>query len=547
MKKSYTFLIIILSLMIIILAGNIILKDKEAKQNKSAEKSEPKIEQTKEKKKEPVITKIYFVGDMMLTRGVESSVNKNFGGKFSELFKNVPELKEADILFGNLEGPISENGNNVGSKYSFRLKPAVLPVLKETGFDVLSFANNHIGDWNVRAFNDTLANLKEYNILFTGAGENKDIAETPTIIEKNGIRFGFVGFSDVGPNWMEATNEKSGILLAKDPNYSSIIKKAKEICDFLIVSIHFGEEYKPEHNIRQEKLAHLAIDSGADIIIGHHPHVEQDIETYQGKTIIYSLGNFIFDQYFSEETMRGMVYMLTFENKELREAKKMISILNKKYQLEGIFEENDILDKEEIIYSNCPKPDKDYEDLMFLDIDQQVKIPDINYIPKNLVQLGELATKENLCLVQEAKKHLAEMFKSAEEAELLIKATSTFRDYKYQDGLYKRALENNPNPKESVAKPGHSEHQLGTTVDLSGGSIDYASASINFDNTPEDLWLRKNAYSYGFVMSYPYDKDKITGYKYEPWHYRYVGIDIAKEIKDSGLTLVEYLRLKNLP
>lgn len=346
MKKSYTFLIIILSLMIIILAGNIILKDKEAKQNKSAEKSEPKIEQTKEKKKEPVITKIYFVGDMMLTRGVESSVNKNFGGKFSELFKNVPELKEADILFGNLEGPISENGNNVGSKYSFRLKPAVLPVLKETGFDVLSFANNHIGDWNVRAFNDTLANLKEYNILFTGAGENKDIAETPTIIEKNGIRFGFIGFSDVGPNWMKATNEKSGILLAKDPNYSSIIKKAKEICDFLIVSIHFGEEYKPEHNIRQEKLAHLAIDSGADIIIGHHPHVEQDIEIYQGKTIIYSLGNFIFDQYFSEETMRGMVYMLTFENKELREAKKMISILNKKYQLEGIFEEEEILDRE---------------------------------------------------------------------------------------------------------------------------------------------------------------------------------------------------------
>ena len=547
MKKNYISLIIILGLIILTLIGligfNIVTKTQDTKW---VEKNKPEQEQ-KQVKEQPVITKVYFVGDMMLARGVESSVNKNFGGNFSELFKNVPELKDADILFANLEGPISDSGNNVGSKYSFRFKPAVLPVLKETGFDVFSFANNHIGDWNIKAFNNTLTNLKNYNILVAGAGENKAVTENPVIIEKNGIRFGFIGFSDVGPNWMKAGNESSGILLASDPNYTSIINQAKGSCDFLIVSIHFGEEYKTTHNNRQESLAHSAIDAGADIIIGHHPHVGQDIEIYKEKPIIYSLGNFIFDQYFSKETMRGIVYMLRFEDKELKETKKMISILNKKYQLEGIFEENDILDKEEIIYSNCPKPDKDYEDLMFLDIDQQVKIPDINYIPKNLVQLGELATKENLCLVQEAKKHLAEMFKSAEEAELLIKATSTFRDYKYQDGLYKRALENNPNPKESVAKPGHSEHQLGTTVDLSGGSIDYASASINFDNTPEDLWLRKNAYSYGFVMSYPYDKDKITGYKYEPWHYRYVGIDIAKEIKDSGLTLVEYLRLKNLP
>ena len=104
-----------------------------------------------------------------------------------------------------------------------------------------------------------------------------------------------------------------------------------------------------------------------------------------------------------------------------------------------------------------------------------------------------------------------------------------------------------PDPKKSVAKPGYSEHQLGTTVDLSGSSINFASASINFDNTPEDLWLRENAHLYGFIMSFPYGKDETTGYKYEPWHYRYVGKDVAKKIKNSGLTLVEYLRLKNLP
>ena len=545
MKKNNNFLIIILGLMTVILAGLISLKIITTRQDEWSVRDEPRQEKTKDKG--PVITKVYFVGDMMLARGVESSVNKNFGGDFSELFKNVPELKEADILFGNLEGPISENGNNVGSKYSFRFNKAVLPALKEAGFNVLSFANNHIGDWNVKAFNDTLINLKDYNILFTGAGENKALAETPAIIEKNGIRFGFIGFSDVGPNWMEATEERSGILLASDPNYSSIISRAKEDCDFLIVSIHFGEEYKPVHNERQEKLAHLAIDAGADIIIGHHPHVEQDIEIYEGKTIIYSLGNFIFDQHFSKETMRGMIYMLTFEDKELSEAKKMTSILNKKYQPEGLFEDEEIKDKEEIVHSSCPKPDKDYENLMFLALDQENGLPDINYTPRDLVSLGEISTRKDICLVQEVKKSLTLMFESAKEVGLSIKVTSAFRDYNYQENLYKNALKNNPDPKKSVAKPGYSEHQLGTTADLSGSSINFASASINFDNTPEDLWLRENAYLYGFIKSFPYGKDGITGYKYEPWHYRYVGKDVAKKIKNSGLTLVEYLRLKNLP
>ncbi|HQM18939.1 MAG TPA: CapA family protein, partial [Candidatus Paceibacterota bacterium] len=217
MKKNNNFLIIILGLMTVILAGLISLKIITTRQDEWSVRDEPRQEKTKDNG--PVITKVYFVGDMMLARGVESSVNKNFGGDFSELFKNVPELKEADILFGNLEGPISNNGNNVGSIYSFRHKLLILPALKKAGFDVLSFANNHIGDWNVKAFNDTLTHLKDYDILVTGAGENKVVAETPAIIEKNDIRFGFIGFSDVGPNWMEATEERSGILLASDPNY----------------------------------------------------------------------------------------------------------------------------------------------------------------------------------------------------------------------------------------------------------------------------------------------------------------------------------------
>lgn len=487
-------------------------------------------------------TKIYFVGDIMLDRGVLGSVNKNFNGNFSELFKNVPELKSADILFGNLEGPISDVGNNVGSKYSFRMNPLVLPTLKEVGFNVFSFANNHVGDWNVKAFNDTLSRLKENNISITGAGFDKNEASLPSIIEKNGIRFGFLGFSDVGPNWMEAKENKAGILLASDPDFSKIITTAKENSDVLIVSIHFGEEYEKIHNKKQEKIARTAIDSGADIVVGHHPHVIQDIEYYNGKPIIYSLGNFMFDQYFSKETMRGMVIMATFQNKELKELKSLISIQNKKYQIEGLFDEDKIKDIEEVLYSNCPKPNKDYSDMSLLNIGQKISLPDISYIPKNLVELGNLSTNKNFCLVQEAKKALGNMINEALGKNLKIKATSAFRDYSSQENLYKNILLYDKDAEKAVAKPGHSEHQLGTTIDLSGETIEYTSAKTSFDNTPEELWLRENAHHFGFIMSYPYLKEDITGYKYEPWHYRYVGIDLAKKIKDSGLTLTEYLK-----
>jgi poly-gamma-glutamate synthesis protein (capsule biosynthesis protein) len=283
MKKSYFFLTIILTSVIVILLGLISIKIT----NKTKEIEQPKKQEVVKPK--PIITKVYFVGDMMLARGVQSSVNKNFGGDFSSLFENVPELKEADILFANLEGPISEKGNNVGSKYSFRIKPAVLPVLKEAGFDILSFANNHVGDWNVKAFNDTLVHLKDNNILVTGAGENKAEAEKVTIIEKNGIRFGFIGFSDVGPNWMQAKENSSGILLASDPNYASIISKAKEECDFLFVSIHFGEEYKKTHIIKDRKICTYRNRQWSRYGYRTPPTLTQDMEEYNGKTIITHL------------------------------------------------------------------------------------------------------------------------------------------------------------------------------------------------------------------------------------------------------------------
>ncbi len=293
-----------------------------------------------------------FAGDIMLDRGVKSSVNKNFAGDYSLLFKNAESLfQNDDITFLNLEGPVSDKGHIVGSIYSFEMDPVILPVIKNTGVDIVSFANNHVGDYTVLAFKDTLTRLTENNILYTGAGLNYTEAKAPTIISKNGMNIGYLAFSDVGPNWLPAKdgaknedgtlqnkNDSAGILLANNPNLAEIISSAKTQVDVLVVSFHWGDEYK-EHNARQSKLAHLSIDSGADIIVGHHPHVAQDLEIYKDKLIIYSLGNFIFDQYFSKETMQGLVVQTTIsKDGKITNTKEYINQLNKQYAIESIIE-----------------------------------------------------------------------------------------------------------------------------------------------------------------------------------------------------------------
>ncbi len=280
-----------------------------------------------------------FVGDIMLSRGVESSVNRYFGGNARELFRNVPELKLADIAFGNLEGPASDKGADAGSIYSFRMPVETVGILKDAGFDALSFANNHVGDWGRDAFTDTLDRLAAGAISAVGTGANRTDAKVPKIIEKKGMKVGFLGFSDVGPNWLAATEGASGILLASDPNFDEIISTAAQSVDTLVVSFHWGEEYSTEHTERQEMLARRAIDDGAKIIVGHHPHVAQDTENYKDGVIAYSLGNFIFDQAFSKDTRQGMLFSVRVKDGEVMQVNKKIVQFNEKtFQPERVIE-----------------------------------------------------------------------------------------------------------------------------------------------------------------------------------------------------------------
>jgi poly-gamma-glutamate synthesis protein (capsule biosynthesis protein) len=167
-----------------------------------------------------------------------------------------------------------------------------------------------MADWGINAFTDTLSRLKENEILYTGGGNNKTEAETPVIIEKHGMKIGYLGFSDVGPNYMTAGTDKAGVLLASDPNFDEIVRNAAKQVNYLIVTFHFGAEYQTTHNARQAELAHKAIDDGAKIVIGTHPHVVEDTEVYKNGYIAYSLGNFLFDQSWSKPTMQGLLLEL---------------------------------------------------------------------------------------------------------------------------------------------------------------------------------------------------------------------------------------------
>jgi len=186
----------------------------------------------------------------------------------------------------------------------------------------LSLANNHAFDYGRQALEDSLAKLSRSGIDYVGAGFNESEAYSPVIKEINGTKIGFLAYTDLGSPYWKATADASGIAWIDEEQLGlakSQIEKAKSEVDILIVSLHSGEEYAEAPAQFQVEFSKAAIDAGADLTVGHHPHVVQKPEIYNGKYIFYSLGNFIFDQAFSEETMEGQIVEILIENGKIRE------------------------------------------------------------------------------------------------------------------------------------------------------------------------------------------------------------------------------------
>lgn len=501
-------------------------------------------------KPESASARIMFVGDLMVDRGVENSVKNNLGGDFGKLFDHLSLFKEADGVFLNLEGPVTAKGPNVGSRFSFAMDEKILPVLTANNIKMVSFANNHVGDRSTSGFLDTLTNLRKNNIPYTGAGNNLDEVSQPKIITLQGLKIGFVGCTDVGPDWLKATESNPGVLLCSNPNLPTIISHAKDQVDFLVFSAHWGVEYHPR-TTRQQDLAHTVIDAGADMVIGHHPHVVEETEMYKGKFIAYSMGNFIFDQYFSDPTMQGLLVDATIEKHAIKNITLKIIELDKtgnKYQPKEIRDatDKDFLKKGVVTAQTCPAA-RDAGTSKWLEpVGPDMDIG--NYIPQDLIPLNNRINVQTTasCLTETAANALITMEQDMADQGLKLIMTSGFRSRNTQETIHDSStttLEaaNDPTKYPSVAKPGHSEHQLGTALDMKSGS-DPAFSYDNFKNSAEYAWLVNHAYKYGFVQSYKTGTESITGYIPEPWHWRYVGIDNAQAIHDQGITTYEYLK-----
>lgn len=161
-----------------------------------------------------------------------------------------------------------------------------------------------------------------------------------------------------------------------------------------------------------------------------------------------------------------------------------------------------------------------------------------DFVPENLELLNPIYSSKKLYLVKEAKEAFESLAQDASLEDLTIKAMSTYRTYTYQENLYNKYVaqdgENLANT--YSAKAGFSEHQTGYALDVYNKTSSYT----DFENTKEYIWMQKNAYKYGFILRYPKDKENITGYSYESWHYRYVGFEIAEYITKHNLTYDEY-------
>lgn len=240
---------------------------------------------------------VLFVGDIMLDRSV-AFYARDHGDQ--ALFAGVRNLfTTADLLVGNLEGSMTTYPSIAQKDRSilrFTFDPRFAPLLRDLGFDAVSLANNHALDFGKDGYEQTVKNLKAVNVVpFGYPFNNKDLSAALPVKNKMVCLVGYHSLFDPESAWVSAE-----------------IKKLRPTCTYVVVVAHWGEEYQHQPTLWQRTSARMFIDLGADLIIGAHPHIVEPIEIYKNKAIFYSLGNFLFDQAFQPEVMRGLAVKVEF-------------------------------------------------------------------------------------------------------------------------------------------------------------------------------------------------------------------------------------------
>lgn len=283
---------------------------------------------------EEVITKdeltISIAGDVLMDSSIRWQIDRNGIEYPWEMVKE--HFQEDTLTMVNLETSITNKGTKWEDKqYNFRSDPKNLQAMNEAGIDVVGLANNHTLDYGYDGFLDTLSHIDKSGIKRAGGGKNWKEAMEGTIIEKENTKIGILAFSRVAPDvkWW-ATKNSPGIVGAYDSQLVGALNQIKEMkndVDILLLSIHWGVELSTTPRKVEIDLAKKLIDAGADIIMGHHPHVLQGVEIYKGKPIFYSLGNFVFGSK-NEITASTMIAQINIIDKNIDNIKIIPCTIN---------------------------------------------------------------------------------------------------------------------------------------------------------------------------------------------------------------------------
>jgi len=251
---------------------------------------------------------VIVAGDIMLG-GRAKKVVAEFGPDYP--FDGVfPLLRTAPIVLGNLEGPFAEKARRQQRNFSYRVDVSLASSLSRAGINVVTLANNHLMDCGRSGVLETLDALSNANVFALGAGTNERTAHEPVILQAGAMRIGLLGYY-----WNRrtaATADRPGSAMDPPEALEADIRGLREHADRIVVTFHWGVPYERGPSPEERAKAHFAVDCGADVVVGHHPHIVQPFEIYRGCPIFYSVGNFAFGS--GNSRAEGLLVGLRFED-----------------------------------------------------------------------------------------------------------------------------------------------------------------------------------------------------------------------------------------
>ena len=275
---------------------------------------------------------IIGVGDIMLSSWLLPILQEK--GCDYPFIATRNHIKDADISIANLEAPFTEGGEPYEKKYNFKVPPSYAVGIKRAGFDVVNLANNHIMDYGAHGLLRTISTLDSAKIGYCGAGKNIEMANYPYLCDVRGKKIAFLGYSMTYPLEFATRGDSAGTVYPVAALLKRTVNFWNTQVDYVVVSFHWGAEKYDTPKEYQTEFAHLAIDHGADLVLGHHPHVLQGLELYRGRLIAYSLGNYAFASY-SENARESIILKVVLAENGLHYAQCIpINVYNQEVEFQ---------------------------------------------------------------------------------------------------------------------------------------------------------------------------------------------------------------------